>query len=128
MSRVRGDISHKVPANLRDPGDYERGEVVNGGQGSPPEQPGREWAGNSPGWQGMPLPLGSSRRDGQDGEFSHASEGRPSGGSAAIARNKRHSPDHEGKWAGDLGEPNDLQDQLSGNEPITPTIKGSFEK
>lgn len=90
-SRNRGDLSHHVPKVMRDPGVYLRGEVTNAGQGTPTPQPGEEWAGNSPGWQGMPKPLGSA----------------------------------PGGWAGDLGEPNGEQMQLSGKGPIFPTIKGS---
>lgn len=130
----RGDQGHRVPKVLRDPGDYERGEVVNGGQGTPPEQPGHEWAGNSPGWQGMPRPLGDATRGRpiSTQDVSHAASHGPShprGPNQQRGREVREQdythPDH---WAGnDYGVP-DEQEQLGHPEPITKPLRGDHDK
>lgn len=129
-NKVRGCQAHPVPKVLRDPGDYDRGGVVNGGEDSPPEQPGYEWAGNSPGWQGMPRALGQSPRGGQQDQISHASIGKhPTGPNQdkhkEVDAQSYHSPD---QWEGNLGEPNSSQEPLGYPDPINTTIKAKFNK
>jgi hypothetical protein len=129
--RRRGCQAKAIPSLRRDPGEYSRGEVVNGSQetvdrenrGDMPEdrrlgrsgdgfQRGDEWAGNSPGWQGMPRPAGDAP---YNQHLSHASKGREGMGSRGPGfeggGGGQHQ-DHKKKWLGNEYGVDDEQEQL----------------
>ncbi len=94
MKSTGRDLSKKVPRLSDDPGCYDRSNVVGAGDPTPDQ----EWAGNKPGWQGMPKALGSTSRGFQ--EQSHASEGSPSGGPVARGTKGKQSDSYAGDFAG----------------------------